>query len=273
MFFSKNQICFVLIWPGLFFLLFGCSPRRDDISCEDAVPVSERNGHKVRKTLNGLFLKHEFGMSDCANATDKKELQKSKLVTSVFSEFYWKNGALISYQDVRASELKKYLDAPFIKIRIKFPLKKTSTHHPKWWHEPSIPHEIYPINLLPNYGLEQPDPRAGNGPVLSKPTIYWAVRNTRTHESGLSEITFCSLRPPSSWDGKDHSDAATHARDPVWLVKAPTYKVTIGNTCRGSISSGDGKISGTIDVPGAALLDIDKIYQAASAKLTEYIVD
>ncbi|MRD47238.1 hypothetical protein [Caenimonas koreensis] len=147
--------------------------------------------------------------------------------------------------------------------------------NPEWWYQPRIAHERYPIDLLPNFGLDAPDPQAGVGTVKSAPSPYWAIRGTTAVRSKRPYSTSCSVKPPPDWDGKDFSDKATRARDVAWLVQAEAGAyVDIGNTCRGFASADNGKlITAKIDVPGMAISDIDKIYLAAARRLSEVTVD
>lgn len=252
-----------------------CKEHKIEPTCSESVLVTERNGHKVRQTLSGVYIKADqiWGMS-CESNPYSDNPQRRHFISTLFSKYYWFNGRLIGHADADFSKVDRR-KAPFIELISNFQVGPPKPNPiSDWWFHPAIPHQRYPIDLLPNFGLDQPDPNAGVGPILSKPTVYWAVRGTQSKRNGTPEVTRCSMRSPPNWDGKDYSPGATKERDPGWLIQAKTYaETTVGNTCRGYVSASNGKLAAMIDVPGAGLPEIDKIYQAVSQKLTDLTVE
>lgn len=250
--------------------LLACNEYKPVPSCAETVLVTERNGHRVFQTLSGVYLKaDEVAIGACGSKPYSEDPWQNKFVARTQQNYYWGKGRLMSYAERRKAGLQPE-QAPLVELYINFEPDSKYTPPPTWWYAPAIPHQRYPIDLLPNFGLDQPDPNAGVGPILSKPTVYWAVRGTKRPDTGMPHSTFCGIRQPP---GNAENDVA-YQRDPKWLVQGETHShYTVGNTCRGGVSSTNGKVNAMIDVPGAALPDIDKIYQAVSLKLTEVTVD
>lgn len=273
----KMGLCAALLMLGL----VGCE-RPPEPSCRETVQVFERNGQQVLQAVNGIYLKKEFNISSCTWEKGRKEPDVRRFVAGGSDVFYWYENRLIEMQEyggrVRGGNWSKNYQ-PQIQIYIGFGSNDSVSEENKnkpWWFEPAIPHAMYPIDLLPNFGLKEPDLEAGKGSVKSSPP-YWAVRGTHRSGSGTGWpfTTFCSMRSPDGWDGKDHSPEATKEQDPKWLVRARTFEnTTVGNTCRGKVSADNGKsIGAMVDVPGAAVKDIDKIYKAVAAYLSEMTVE
>lgn len=232
--------------------------------------VTERNGHKVRQTLSGVYIKADeiWGMH-CESNPPSNDPQKRHFIATLYSKYYWFDGRLIGHADADFSKVPRG-KVPFIELISNFQVgPRKSNLNPGWWFRPAIPHQRYPIDMLPNFGLDQPDSNAGVGPILSKPTVYWAVRGTRNPHDGTPYVTYCSIRPPPG----NPDGAVAYQRDPKWLIQGQTYSQNVGNTCRGGVSAANGKLGAMIDVPGAGLPEIDKIYQAVSQKLTDLTVE
>lgn len=253
--------------------LLACKKHEIQPSCSETVPVIERNGYKVYETLDGLYLKaNEIGMSRCSSRPYSEAPWQANFVAGINQYYYWANGRLMrtTAELLEAGLVREQVSR--IELYINFDRDRSSPQYtppPGWWYAPTIPHQRYPIDLLPNFGLDRPDPNAGVGKIQSRPSVYWAVRGTKRPDTGMPFTTFCSIRPPPN---NAQNDVA-YQTDARWLVQGETYSQdTIGNTCRGGVSATNNKLGATIDVPGAALRDIDKIYQAVSLKLTELTV-
>ncbi|GKT21583.1 hypothetical protein [Acidovorax sp. SUPP3334] len=257
--------------------LASCKEHKPELTCRESVEVFERNGQQVLKATNGVYLKKDFNITSCSVEPGRKEPGAKTFVAGGSYAFYWYEGRLASGREY--SERKRKGDwpdehKPRIEIYIRFGENQSISEADKpksWWWQPAIPHKIYPIDLLPNFGLDVADPEAGVGSIKSRPSPYWAVRGTARIDGGSPYTTFCSMKSPPGWDGKNYSPEATKERDVAWLIQAKTYEESIlGNTCRGSVSADNGKrVGAMIDVPGAALKDIDKIYKAVAAYLSE----
>jgi hypothetical protein len=259
--------------------LSACKEYKPGPTCAETVPITERNGHKVRQALNGVYLKaDEIDMRACGSNPYSKDPWQSKFVLGIHQNYYWGKGRLMRTKaELREVGLEQELDklgqtqVSWIELNISFEADpRKFTPPPAWWYSPAMPHQRYPIDLLPNARLDQPDPGAGVGPVLSKEAASWAVRGTKHPDTGMPYTTLCNIRPPPG----NIPGSIAYERDPKWLVQGETYtEETIGNTCRGGVWATNGKLAAMIDVPGAALPDIDKIYQAASLKLTDLTVE
>lgn len=276
----RRAVYWVVVVLG-FSALASCQEHKPELTCRESVEVFERNGQQVLQATNGVYLKKNFNITSCADKSSGKEAGMKKLVAGGGYAFYWYEGRLASAREY--SERKRKGDwpnehKPRIEIYIRFGENQPMSEADKqksWWWQPAIPHKLYPIDLLPNFGLDFADPEAGIGQVKSRPSPYWAVRGTARRDGGNPYTTFCSMKSPSEWDGKDYSAGATKELDISWLIEARTYdETTVGNTCRGNVSADNGKsIGGMLDVPGAALKDIDKIYKAVANYLSEMTVE
>ncbi|MBF9266055.1 hypothetical protein [Paracidovorax cattleyae] len=271
----KMGLCTALLILGL----VGCE-RLPEPSCRETVQVFERNEQQVLKAANGVYLRKDFNIAACERGAGAKENEPRRFVAGGGDVFYWYEDRLVGMREyggrVRGGKWPKEYQ-PKIQIYIGFGGNDSVGENNKnklWWFENAIPHAMYPIDLLPNFGLKEPGPEAGKGSVKSSPP-YWAVRGTHRPGTGWPFTTFCSMRSPDGWDGKDYSPEATKEQDPEWLVRARTFEnITVGNTCRGKVSADNGKsIGAMVDVPGAAVKDIDKIYKAVAAYLSEMTVE
>jgi len=264
--------------------LAACKPYKPEPPCRETLTITERNGQRVLQAVNGVYLKENFPVRNCVSKPYSDDPYKRNYVQSGSYSAAWYEGKLFDAEDQiplrQAGKWPAGVKSIVNLVTISFPaaedIAQTQKSSPvlDWWFQPAIPHQRYPIDLLPNFGLDVPDPQAGVGPVKSKPTVYWAVRGSQGPNTP-PYTTFCSMKSPPDWDGKNYSPEATKEKDVSWLIQAETSEThTIGNTCRGYVSAGNGKpVSAMIDVPGSALKDIDKIYKAASQKLSELTVD
>ncbi|WP_208943523.1 hypothetical protein [Paracidovorax avenae] len=262
------------------FALAGCK-QPPEPTCEETVQVFERNGQRAFQTVNGIYLKANLPFSGCGNKRENNGSGKNKYVRLIFESFYWHNNKLSDMKEY--SQLLKRGEwpkdpPPLVKIIIDFDRQNASTKRDPgkdWWYQPAIPHKLYPIDLLPNFALESPDPEAGIGRIKSKPKAYWAVRGTLNSLTRNPYLTFCSMKSPPERDPRDYSEDATKERDPSWLIQAMTYEEDfVGNTCRGYVSASNGQpIAAMIDVPGAAVKDIDRIYTAMAEKISAMTVE
>lgn len=266
---------FVLLLFGAVLSIFN-KPRPPGPSCAQTLLKTERQGVMVYQTMSGLYVKvDEIGrISSCGSKPYSEDPYKHTFVSGAHLIYYWGNGKFLDGEELK-KERQKGSTLPWIQLYLTFRAERPKyEEEPEWWFTPAIPHQRYPIDLLPNLGLDQPDPHAGKGPILTKPTVYWAVRGSTSAYTGKPFITYCSMKSPADWDGKNFTPEATKERDPSWLVQADTYtEDTTRNTCRGGVSATNGKLGAMIDVPGAAVADIDKIYQAVSQKLTDLTVE
>lgn len=260
--------------------LAGCK-RPPEPSCEETVQVFEHNGQRVFQTVNGIYLKGDSPISGCGDKRENNGPGKNKYVNRMFESFYWHDKKLIDMKEY--SRLIKKGEwpnnpPPLVKIIINFDNQNASAKRDpskEWWYQPAIPHQLYPIDLLPNFALEIPDAEAGIGRIKSRPKAYWAVRGTVDNFTKKPYVTFCSLKSPPGRDPKDYSEEATKERDPLWLIQAKTYEEDfVGNTCRGYVSASNGQsIAAMIDVPGAAVKDIDRIYKAMAVRISAMTVE
>lgn len=255
-----------------------CKDHTPEPTCRETVKVIEYKGHRVLQTINGLHLREDFPLSDCQSKPYSKDPFQSYFVSGGLQQYKWRDGRLFDGKEYRALlDAGKWPEStvyPVIELGIGFKEIDTiqSNDQPRdWWFEPAIRHKQYPIDLLPNFGLDVPNPNAGISPVKSKPTTYWAVRGSREFATGRPFVTFCSIKPPAGAAVGDVS----YERDIAWLIQGETStNLYIGNSCRGGISADNGKpIVARIDVPGMALADIDKIYKAASKRLSDMTVE
>jgi hypothetical protein len=259
---------FVLIAP----LLSSCkrSEPIDERPCSETVKITKRHGVDVVQSVNGLYLRASIAKDwSCGRDPATRHLiERSRFM------FWWYEGKLHTYA---LNSQAPAVNLPVIVFSDE-PTRQRSREsigYQDWWYTPSIPHKRYPLNLLPNMGVEGgPDPQAGIGTLKHSPAI-WAVRGTVDPYNGKPFTTGCSMKPPPDWDGKDHRPEATKALDPQWLIQAETYIKDLSfNTCRGGVSADNGKgIDGMIDVAGAAVPDIDKIYKLVSKWLSDLVVE
>ena len=277
--------------------LLGCKPKVEDLrTCAERLQVTTRNGVKVVKTASGLYLKinQPYVSYQCGTTPETEKLvyggsiyltwnhgEFMPAVPKPFTQEQWEKlegavrGVLLKPWREGGADVRMYLrfdDAPPRSQQEKDKL----FDYKDYWYSPSIPHKLYPLDLLPNFGIDGgPDPQAGIGPIKSKPTTYWGVRGSYSPRTKRQNTTFCSMHSPPNWDGKDHSPQATKALDPVWLVQAPTsIDHAFGNTCRGSVGADSGAEFGAmIDVPGKAVPEIDKVYKAAAQYLSNLVVE
>jgi hypothetical protein len=248
--------------------LAACGQRPPEPTCQETVKVFERNGQRVIQAVNGLYLRADFPIASCESRPFSKDPHARHFVDGGSLNFWWWDGTLYDATELvaaRRAGISIPPEAPLIQGGIGF---NDSPTPPAWWYEPAIKHQRYPIDLLPNFGLDQPDPQAGIGPVGS---AYWAVRGTKHPKTGQPFVNnYCSMKPPPGWDRMDHA----FEHDVMYLVQAETYARRVGNTCRGAVHADNGRPLGArVDVPGAALADIDKIYRAISKRLSIYTVE
>ena len=275
--------------------LLGCKPKVEDLrTCAERLQVTTRNGVKVVKTASGLYLKLNGASWGCGTTPVTEHL-----VEGGDAGLVWNHGEFMpAVPKPFTQEQWDKLDGPVravllqpwregganVHLYFRFDYdpprsqqeKDKRMGHQDYWYSPSIPHKLYPLDLLPNFGIDGgPDPQAGIGPIKSKPTTYWGVRGSYDFKTKRQNTTFCSMHRPPNWDGKDHSPQATKELDPAWLIQAPTsIDHTIGNTCRGSVGADSGaEIGAMIDVPGKAVPEIDKVYKAAAQYLSNLVVE
>ena len=261
----------------------------DTVSCAETIKVTRRNGVDVVQTVSGLYLKAKargFGY-DCGRLPETRHLvdagsfdmawangQFEPVIGPGYSQEEWDKLNIGEQADVLAPWRKH---GAFVQMGLGFRNKLQTEERARqfktydWWRAPALPHKLYPIDLLPNFRLEEPDPNAGIGPIKTLAGPFWAVRGTLNPATKFPYTTRCSIKPPL---GNKPGDVA-YQLDPKWILVGETYlQDQNGNTCRGVVVADNGAdIGGRLDVPGIAVPEIDKVYRAASKLLSELIVE
>lgn len=146
-------------------LLGGCQPSEPEPTCRQSVRVSERHGQQVIQAVNGLYLRADFPISGCEARPYSKDPKARHFVRSGSLDYYWWKGALYDGREhaqlVRAGALTAQ-ESILIQGGIGFHENEDDPARaflkPRaWWYQPAIPHQHYPIDLLPNFGLDAPD--------------------------------------------------------------------------------------------------------------------
>lgn len=279
-------------------LLSSCKrPEPEDTRpCSETIKITQRNGVDVVQTVSGLYLKSQKGLwqgfgFNCGPTPETRHLVDASTFTGMwangqfepeigpgYTKEQW--GKLTRGEQAKSKEPWQ-MQGSMVKMYLQFRDIVTDARDKElngtqdWWYAPAIPHKLYPLDLLPNFAIDgAPDPQAGVGPIKSKPTVYWAVQGLVHPRTKRPYVTFCSMNPPPTWDGKDFREEVMKTRDPVWLVQATTSNAQNGNTCRGGVSADNGGYAGgMIDVPGKAVPEIDKVYKAAANLLSKLIVE
>ena len=263
--------------------LIGCKEHKPQPTCRQTLKVVERNGQRVLESLNGIYLKEDFPVGGCVGRPYSDDHYQHHYVQSGSEQLYWFNSKLYTGKEMMAAKAAgKWPEVPsgpgqmpyaIVEIGIGFwavdaPEPKPS---PDWWYRPAMPHKLYPIDLLPNFGLEKPSPQANIDPIKDLDQVYWAIRGSKSLRTGEPYTTRCDIQPPPGNPAKDVS----YQGNPAWLIQGETYtKYSIGNTCRGGVNAGNGKRLGAyVDVPGMAVKDIDKIYRAVAQHLSDLTVE
>lgn len=272
---KANRLSFQAYWvlfSVLIALLSSCkrSEPIDERPCSETVKITKRNGVDVVQAVNGLYLRASIAKDwSCGRDPETRHLiERSHFM------FWWYEGKLHTYA---LNNKAPAVNLPVIAFSDEQSRQQSrrSIGYQDWWHTPSIPHKLYPLDLLPNWAVKGgPDPQAGIGTLKHSPAV-WAVRGTVGPYDGKPFTTTCSMKSPPDWDGKDYRPEVTKELDPKWLIQAETYMQNLSfNTCRGGVSADNGKgIGGMIDVAGAAVPDIDKIYKLVSKWLSELVVE
>lgn len=262
----------------------------DTVPCSETIKITQRNGVDVVQTVSGLFIKAKvrgFGY-DCGRTPETRHLvdagsfdmtwaneQFEPVIGPGYSKEQWNKLTIGEQADVLAPWR---MHGAFVQMGLGFGNKLEAEERARqfktydWWRTPAIPHKLYPIDLLPNFGVKDgPDPKAGIGPIKTPAGPYWAVRGTLNPATKFPFTTRCSIKPPL---GNKEGDVA-YQLDPKWILMGETYlQDQNGNTCRGIVSADNGvDIGGRLDVPGKAVPEIDKVYKAASKLLSELIVE
>lgn len=278
----QTALLFVLMATGATALI-GCKEHKPQPTCRETLKVVERNGQRVLESLNGIYLKEDFPVGGCAGRPFSEDHYQHHYVARGSENLYWYNGKLYTNKEVMAAktagkwaEETQHPAAPtyaFIDIGIAFAEADAPEPEPDpdWWYSPALQHKLYPIDLLPNFRLKQPDPQAGSGAIKDLDGVYWAIRGTKAPITGRPYMTRCDIKPPPANPAKDVS----YQGNPAWLIQGETYtNISVGNTCRGGLSASNGKRLGAyVDVPGMAVKDIDKIYRAVAQHLSDLTVE
>lgn len=271
----------VLVTSCMF--LIGCKDHKPQPTCSETLKVVERNGQRVLESLNGIYLKEDFPVGGCAGQPFSEDHYQHHYVKSGLEHLYWYNGKLYTGNEMMAAKTAgKWPEGPlspvnpsYAIVAIGIAFSEEGAPEPKpdpdWWYSPALQHKLYPIDLLPNFRLNQPDPKAGIGPIKDLDGVYWAIRGTKSPITGRPYMTRCDIQPPRNNPAKDIS----YQGNPAWLMQGETYtNYSVGNTCRGGVSASNGKPLGArVDVPGMAVKDIDKIYRAVAQHLSDLTVE
>jgi hypothetical protein len=243
--------------------------------CEKRVTETKRNGIDVIQTIDGVYMRAEIARGWPCGSTP----ETLRLATGGGGGygFYWYQGKPYKLPFGGEPEVP-YIHIGLLAVGVGPKARESAesaeaqdkrTGFQEWWLTPRIPHKLYPIDLLPNWGRrERPDPQSGS-PSIFREFPVWAIRGI-SDPRGRPYLTLCGIKPPPGTASND----VRFERDPAWLVQGETHPGTIGNTCRGGVSASNGTAAGAmIDVPGDGLPDIDKIYRYASERLSTLIVE
>jgi hypothetical protein len=242
--------------------------------CEKRVTETKRNGIDVVQTIDGVYMRADIARGwPCGSTPETLRLATGG---GGGKGFYWYQGKPYKLPFGGEPEVP-YIHIGLLVVGVGPKARESAenvaehdkrTGFQEWWLTPRIPHKLYPIDLLPNWGRRDgPDPQAGTAPIQE--IAYWAVRGV-LDVRGRPFTTSCAIRPPP---GNPLNDFR-YQRDPVWLVQGETVPGVHGNTCRGGVRASNGTSAGAwIDVPGDGLPDIDKIYKYASEWLSTLIVE
>lgn len=250
----------------------GCQKQPPTPSCKDTLRTVVINGQRAFESTNGLHVKDGFPVFGCTSHPYSENPADNKYVQGGLEYLHWYQGKLYDAKDTALAEAegrwpKTTIPSPYatIVIEIKFGHPQA---HPDWWYSPAVPHALYPIDLLPNFGRDAPVDDAAIKPLKDTDSIYWKVRGG---PMGAVSITRCEIKPRQDATKSDRSSLT----DPSWLIRGETeVRETLGNTCRGYVAADNNKPLGArIDVPGAALKDIDKIYVAVARHISEWTID
>ena len=241
-------IALAALWSVL--LLAACKPREIPVAC---TPLPIVDGYETAMTKGGKVRlrvpKHSARLtSDC------------KQIDWVALRYYWHKGELVwsdSTQPIPDIS-KESLIHPVIFYLTEF--KSISDIPPPvtrpWQFESPVRHYKYPLEFYPKFYWAGPD----QPPVKSPPDVRWGVVGTKEIPTPYPRTTACGIVRGANETQAD-------------VVKGDFPKDYSNAKCRGGISAvkGDKVAVGMIDVWANNAQDIDKIYNAAIAKIQTYI--
>jgi hypothetical protein len=263
--------------------LTGCKEHKPQPRCSETLKVVEHNGQRVLESLNGIYLKEDFPVGGCAGSPFSEDHYQHHYVQSGFEQLYWFNSKLYTGKEMMAAKAEGQWPEvpsgpgkmPYAIVEVGITFAEIGAPEPKpgpdWWYSPALPHKLYPIDLLPNFGLEKPNLQPNIEPIKNLDQVYWAVRGSKSPRTGRPSVTRCDIQPPPGNPAKDVS----YQGNPAWLIQGESYtKYSIGNTCRGGVNADNGKRLGAyVDVPGMVVKDIDKVYRAVAQHLSDLTVE
>lgn len=265
--------------------LLGCKPKVEDLrTCAERLQVTTRNGVKVVKTASGLYLKLNGASWGCGTTPATEHL-----VEGGDAGLVWNHGEFMpAVPKPFTQEQWDKLDGPVRAVLLQpwregganvhlyfrfdgeppksLEQRKKDFGAKDWWYAPKVPHKSYPLDLLPNYRLENEatDPEK----AIIKYETYWEVRGSAMPSTKMPYVTICSMSAPTTWKEADGNSW----KNPEWLTQAPASGYNLFS-CRGGVGEANGLFGAILDIPQKAVPEIDKIYKAASQYLSNLVVE
>lgn len=239
--------------------LAACKPREIPVAC---TPLPIVDGYETAMTEGGKMRlrvpKHSVELTENCKETKSVELV-----------YFWHKGELVWRDDNQFNPdiSKETLSHP-IKIYLRsFQFLHEAQHNVQsdtslfafkpWRIEGALRHYKYPLEFYPKYFWAGPD----QAPTKAPPDVTWGVLGTTSPFVQAPFLAACDI----GRGGNRQSQAD--------VVKGEFHTEYSDAKCRGGISAvrGDKVASGMIDVWANNAHDIDKIYNAAIAKIQTYI--
>lgn len=238
--------------------------------CLEQLKVFDVKGQKAWKTIGGQYIRVGSMGPNCGKLDDKAKI--NEYVTGGIGGYEWLIGEGRFWNEGVAKLPKTNEGFPdmskidHVKLYFTFSSSPPRKYEPvpDWWYETALPHKLYPIDLLPNWGLDKP----GGKRVGGIDSHYWAVRGTKSPESGKPYINmYCEMvyEPMEMYSHRELAKELERAIKPAGGKGQ--------NTCRGSISASSGKISAMIDTPSTLVPEMDKVFNAVSLKLSDIVIE
>ena len=231
--------------------LTACKPREIPVAC---TPLPIVDGFETAMTEGGkMRLRVPAHASDITG--DCKHIRLVEL------DYFWHKGELVKRTvdnqydtgstGVASNHVIKIYLRSFMLVSEVAPI----TVKP-WQFEGALRHYKYPLEFYPKFLWAGPD----KAPTQAPPDVTWGVIGTRSPIGGYPFTTRCTIAR-----GPNEPQAA--------VVNGEFAKDFGDSSCRGGITAikGDKAIFGLIDVWADNAHDIDKIYNAAIAKIPTYI--
>ncbi len=208
------------------FLTAGCQKDTPAPSCKQTLETTVVKGQNALESINGLQLKDTFPVFECTSRPYSENPADNKYVARGLEYLHWYQGELYDNKTTAPARAEGYAT---IVIEIQFGARQA---RPDWWYSPALPHTLYPIDLLPNFGREAPVTDAAIQPLKDTDSIYWKVRGAR------QDVTRCDIQPRQDAGKSDRSSLT----EPNWLIRGETeVRQWIGNTCRGHVMADNNK--------------------------------